>query len=144
MGNQRGRLHGPPWQDRGRGGENCSVSQHRYPKNTQLDRLARKDPPQAILFDRKLHDLIPAAIAENWAVMWSQRTHGCDFGANHCERHGVGEFPLGDATLAARLVNTACFRFSHPRLIVEYEEEPEPTLDQMIGFCLMALTRQPV
>jgi hypothetical protein len=55
-----------------------------------------------------------------------------------------GEFPLGDATLAARLVNTACIRFSHPRLIVEFEQVPEPTLDQMIGFCLTALTRQPV
>jgi hypothetical protein len=55
-----------------------------------------------------------------------------------------GEFPQGDATLAARLVNTACIRFSHPRLIVEFEQVPEPTHDQMIGFCLTALTRQPV
>jgi hypothetical protein len=52
-----------------------------------------------------------------------------------------GEFPLGDATLAARLVHLACLRFSHPRLIVEFEQKLEPTLDQMIGFCLVALSK---
>ncbi|HUI19990.1 MAG TPA: TetR/AcrR family transcriptional regulator [Methylocella sp.] len=97
------------------------------------------------MFDRKLHDLIEAAITENWAIM-----------RRHTERMAAimeqiiasgmesGEFPLGDASLAARLVNTACIRFCHPRLIVEYEQETEPTLDQMIGFCLVALTKQPV
>jgi hypothetical protein len=54
------------------------------------------------------------------------------------------EFPAGDAMLAARLIKTACIRFCHPRLIVEYEQKPEPTLNQMIGFCLAAITRQPV
>jgi hypothetical protein len=54
------------------------------------------------------------------------------------------EFQRGDATLASRLVNTACVRFSHPRLIEEFEQEPEPTSDQIIGFCLTALTKRPV
>jgi AcrR family transcriptional regulator len=97
------------------------------------------------MFDRKLHDLIDAAKSENWAIL-----------RRHNERmvlileqiiaNGMasGEFPLGDSTLAARLVNLACLRFSHPRLIVEFEQEAEPTLDQMTGFCLTALTRQPV
>ena len=97
------------------------------------------------MFDRKLHDLIDAAISENWAIM---RRHNERMAAilEQIIASGMasGEFPLGDATLAARLVNTACIRFSHPRLIVEYKEEPDPTLDQMIGFCLLALTRQPV
>ena len=96
-------------------------------------------------FDRKLHDLIDAAISENWAIM-----------RRHNERMATileqiiasgmasGEFPQGDATLATRLVNLACLRFSHPRLIVEFEQELEPTLDQTIGFCLAALTRQPI
>jgi AcrR family transcriptional regulator len=97
------------------------------------------------MFDRKLPDLIDAAITENWAIM-----------RRHTERMAAileqiiasgmasGEFPLGDATLAARLVNTACIRFSHPRLIVEYKQELEPTLDQMIDFFLTALTMRPV
>ncbi|HUZ91510.1 MAG TPA: TetR family transcriptional regulator [Methylocella sp.] len=96
------------------------------------------------MFDRKLHDLIEAAIAENWAIM---RRHN-ERMASILEQiiasgMASGEFPLGDAALAARLVNTACLRFSHPRLIVEFEQDTEPTLDQMIGFCLTALSRQP-
>ena len=94
------------------------------------------------MFDRKLHDLIDAAISENWAIM---RRHNERMAAilEQIIASGMasGEFPLGDATLAARLVNTACIRFSHPRLIVEFEEELEPTLDQMIGFCLASLSQ---
>jgi AcrR family transcriptional regulator len=94
------------------------------------------------MYDRKLHDLIDAAITENWAIM-----------RRHTERMAAileqiiaggmaaNEFPAGDAALASRLVNTACIRFCHPRLIVEYEQEPEPTLDQMIGFCLAGLAK---
>jgi AcrR family transcriptional regulator len=95
---------------------------------------------QRYMFDRKLHDLIDAAITENWAIM---RRHNERMAAilEQIIASGMasGEFPLGDATLAARLVSLACLRFSHPRLIVEFEQEPEPTLDQMIGFCLTAL-----
>ena len=91
-------------------------------------------------FDRKLHDLIDAAISENWAIM---RRHNERMAAilEQIIASGMasGEFPQGDATLAARLVNLACLRFSHPRLIVEFEQELEPTLDQMIGFCLTAI-----
>src|SRR5450631_3850678 len=94
------------------------------------------------MFDRKLHDLIEAAITENWAIMrrHTERMAGI---LEQIIANGMAsdEFPAGDAALASRLVNTACIRFCHPRLIVEYQQEPEPTLDQMIGFCLAALTR---
>ena len=96
------------------------------------------------MFDRKLHDLIDAAIIENWAIM---RRHNERMAAilEQIIASGMasGEFQRGDATLASRLVNTACVRFSHPRLIEEFEQEPEPTSDQIIGFCLTALTKQP-
>jgi len=96
-------------------------------------------------FDRKLHDLIDAAISENWVIM---RRHNERMAAilEQIIASGMasGELPQGDATLATRLVNLACLRFSHPRLIVEFEQELEPTLDQTIGFCLTALTRQPI
>jgi AcrR family transcriptional regulator len=94
--------------------------------------------------DRKLHELVEAAITENWAIM-----------AEHNQRMAAileqiiangmasGEFRQGDAGTTAQLVNTACIRFCHPRLMVEYDQKPEPTLDQMIDFCLSALTREP-
>jgi AcrR family transcriptional regulator len=91
-------------------------------------------------FDRKLHDLIDAAISENWAIM---RRHNERMAAilEQIIASGMasGEFPLGDATLATGLVYTACIRFRDPRLIVAFEQELEPTLDQMIGFCLTAI-----
>jgi AcrR family transcriptional regulator len=92
------------------------------------------------IMDRKLHDLIETATIENWVLM-----------LRHTERMTAileqiivsgmasGEFPVGDSALAARLVNSACIRFCQPRLIVECEQDPEPSLDQMIGFCLAAL-----
>jgi AcrR family transcriptional regulator len=97
------------------------------------------------MFDRKLHELIEAAVTENWAIM---REH------NHrmigmleliiASGMAAGEFHPGDAGLAARLVNTACIRFCHPRLMAEYEQEPEPALDHMLDFCVAALVREPV
>lgn len=113
-------------------------------KIRNLIETVEKTHRRQYISDRKLHDLIEAAISENWAIM-----------RRHSERMtalleqiiaggmAAGEFPSGDAALAALLVNTACIRFCHPRLIVEYEQETEPTLEQMIGFCLAALARQP-
>ena len=106
-----------------------------------LIRAVEKTHHKQHMFDRKLHNLVEAATFENWAIM---RRHNERMAAilEQIIASGMasGEFPLGDATFAARLVNTACIRFSHPRLIVEFEQELEPTLDQMIDLCLAVLT----
>ncbi len=96
------------------------------------------------MFDRKLHDLIDAAIIENWSIMHRHNERMAAI-LEQIIASGMasGEFQRGDSTLASRLVNTACVRFSHPRLIEEFKQEPEPTSDQIIGFCLTALTKQP-
>jgi AcrR family transcriptional regulator len=95
--------------------------------------------------DRKLHDLIEAAITDDWAVM-RRHTERMTAILEQIIADGMAsrEFTPGDAELAARFVNTACIRFWHPRLIVEYERDPEPTLDQILSFCLAALTEPPV
>jgi AcrR family transcriptional regulator len=94
--------------------------------------------------DRKLHELIAAAITENWTVMrkHNQRMAGI-LQQIIASGMAAGEFHPGDAALAARLVNTACIRFCHPRLMVDYEQESEPVLDQMVDFCLAALMPHP-
>ncbi len=94
--------------------------------------------------DRKLHELIAAAITENWMIMrkHNQRMTGI-LEQIIASGMAAGEFHPGDAALAARLVNTACIRFCHPRLMVEYEQELEPVLDQMVDFCLAALVPHP-
>jgi AcrR family transcriptional regulator len=90
--------------------------------------------------DQKLHELIAAAITENWPVMrkHNQRMAGI-LEQIIASGMAAGEFHPGDAALAARLVNAACIRFCHPRLMGKNEQEPEPVLDQMVDFCLAAL-----
>ena len=94
--------------------------------------------------DRELHELIEAAVTENWAIM-REHNHRMIGMLEQIIASGMtaGEFRPGDAALAARLVNTACIRFCHPRLMAEYEQEPEPALDHMLDFCLAALAREP-
>jgi AcrR family transcriptional regulator len=94
--------------------------------------------------DRKLHELIAAAITENWTIM-REHNHRMIGLLEQIIASGMaaGEFRPGVAALAARLVNTACIRFCHPRLMVEYEQESEPVLDQMVDFCLAALAPHP-
>ncbi|MGA7385117.1 MAG: TetR/AcrR family transcriptional regulator [Methylocella sp.] len=97
------------------------------------------------MFDRKLHELMEAAMTENWTIM-REHNHRMTGMLEQVIASGMaaGEFHAGDAALAARLVNTACIRFCHPRLMAEYEQEPEPALDHMLDFCLAALVREPV
>ena len=65
--------------------------------------------------DRKLHELIAAAITENWTIMrkHNQRMAGI-LEQIIASGMAAGEFHPGDAALAARLVNAACIRFCHP------------------------------
>jgi len=94
------------------------------------------------LSDRKLHELVEVAISENWSIM---NEHNQRMAAilEQVIASGMaaGEFRQGDAAVAARLVNAACIRFCHPRLIAEYDLAREVTFDRMVEFCLVALTR---
>jgi hypothetical protein len=51
----------------------------------------------------------------------------------------AGEFRAGDAALAAIRFVCACIRSCDPRLMAECAHDPDPTIDQMIDFCLAAL-----
>lgn len=89
----------------------------------------------------KLHSLLERAFKENWPIA-----------KDHIDRPttsigeiislGVryGELATDDSESAAILVRSACIQFWHPRLFVDRMEEPEPTLDQMMNFCLASLT----
>ncbi len=91
---------------------------------------------------RKLHYLLETAFSQNWPIA---RDHVEKITKLLCEiieqGHRDGEFAVSDCQLAAILVCSACMRFWHPRLVVEFAEEPEPTLDQTVDFCLTALAQ---
>jgi AcrR family transcriptional regulator len=94
------------------------------------------------LANPKLHDLVETAFNENWPVAndhVEKLTKVLTEIVSQGDREG--DFQVGDCDLAAILVRSACIRFHHPRLMVECAQEPEPTLDQMVDFCLAALTK---
>jgi AcrR family transcriptional regulator len=90
--------------------------------------------------DRKLHDMVEAALVENWPII-SDHIDRIDGAIEEIIRSGMesGEFAKGDAQLAARLVHTSCIRYCHPRLMVECADRPDPTSAQMVEFCIAAL-----
>ncbi len=90
--------------------------------------------------DRKLHDMVEAALDEQWPIVEQhiERIASC-LGRIIADGMASGEFAPGDPALAARLVRTACMRFCHPRLMVECADKAEPTIDQVVDFCLAAL-----
>lgn len=90
--------------------------------------------------NRKLHDMVEAALVENWPTI-SAHIDRIDAILAEVVADGMrdGEFASGDAARAAALVNIACVRYCHPRLIVECADRPEPSSAYMIDFCLAAL-----
>ncbi|ACK52627.1 transcriptional regulator, TetR family [Methylocella silvestris BL2] len=93
------------------------------------------------LFDPALHELIEIAFDESWpsAADHVQTIEKTLSGIISQGAH-TGEFRVNDSDLAAILVHNACVRFPHPRLIEERRRKTTPTLDQMMDFCLAAIT----
>ncbi len=89
------------------------------------------------LSDRKLRDMVEAALNENWPII----AENIDLMIEIVIACGMksGEFAAGDAKLAARLAHRACVRYRHPRMMVECAERPEPSGARMVDFCLRAL-----
>ncbi len=92
------------------------------------------------IVDRKLHDMVEAALVENWPII-NEHIYRIDEALERVILAGMqsGEFAAGDAKLAARLIHTACVRYLHPRLMLECAEWTEPSSAQMLDFCLRAL-----
>lgn len=90
--------------------------------------------------DRKLHDMVQAAMEENWPTI-DEHIHLMEaiFARVIASGMETGEFRAGDARLAAKLVGAACIRYCHPRVMVELQDYAEPTSGQMVEFCLAAL-----
>lgn len=90
--------------------------------------------------NRKLHDLLETAFSQNWRIAHDHIDKmTASLAAVIAEGNRAGEFAVADCELAAMLVRSASMRFWHPRLMVEFSQDPEPTLDEMVDFCLTAL-----
>jgi AcrR family transcriptional regulator len=92
--------------------------------------------------DRKLHEMVAVALSDNWPIVLTHIEHmGAVYGKIIADGVAKGEFEPCDIETAAKLVHTATIRFCHPRLMVECADGPSPTLDEMVTFCLKALSK---
>lgn len=97
---------------------------------------------QRFYTDRKLHNLLETAYNENWTIV-RKHTETVEALLTQIILQGIAaaEFERGDPHLLAVLVRSSCLRFCHPRVMAERAEEPEPTVDQTIDFCLNGLLK---
>jgi AcrR family transcriptional regulator len=123
-----------------------AIAHTNAPVMAKLDQLlaaVHRHNKMTLVKQRHMHDLIVAAMQENWAII---RTH-IDRMATIFEaiiREGVeaGEFDVEDATEAARAVQAAFAAFFHPILIehcVQHSEDTEADLRTQIRFIQKAL-----
>lgn len=116
------------------------------PAIAKLDRLltAVHDHNKTMLIrDKHMHDLIVAAMQENWATIKAHVERMVAI-LEAIIREGIeaGEFRVEDAAKAARAVRTAFTPFFHPALIehcVQHGEDTEAGLRDQIRFVLKAL-----
>ncbi|PBC02397.1 TetR family transcriptional regulator [Mesorhizobium sp. WSM3860] len=93
--------------------------------------------------EKRMHDLIVAAMRENWAIIKAHIERMLTiFEAIIREGIEAGQFKVEDPAEAARVVNTAFTAFLHPILIehrVQHGEDTEAGLREQIRFSLKAL-----
>ena len=92
----------------------------------------------------KLHELVETAFNEHWTIVY-EYDQKLDESLTKIISQGnrEGEFHVEDSDGVAILVHSTFLQFCHPRLMVECAEQPEPTVDQMVDFCIAALASGP-
>jgi AcrR family transcriptional regulator len=116
------------------------------PATAKLDQLltaVHHHNKTMLVRDKHMHDLIVAAMQENWATIKAHVERMVAI-LEAIIREGIeaGEFRVEDAAKAARAVRTAFTPFFHPALIercIQHGEDTEAGLRDQIRFILKAL-----
>jgi AcrR family transcriptional regulator len=112
-------------------------------KLDQLLTAVHRHNKMTLVKQRHMHDLIVAAMQENWATIKAHIERMMTiFEAIIREGVEAGEFDVEDAAEAARAVQSAFAAFFHPILIehcVQHGEDTEADLRTQIRFILKAL-----
>lgn len=95
---------------------------------------------ERFLAERKLHEMVEFALNEDWPIVEAHVRKIREFLAR-LVAEGVesGEFARIAPEQGAGLVQAATICYCHPRLMVECQDKPVPSCDEMIDFCLGAL-----
>ena len=92
--------------------------------------------------DRRMHDMVEAAMAESWQVIHAHIGR-VEAVLQRLVADGIadGHFAPRDPLVAARCIHSAVIRYCHPALIEQCVDEPGPTIDEMTDFLLAALAK---
>ncbi|PWS37899.1 TetR family transcriptional regulator [Falsiroseomonas bella] len=98
--------------------------------------------------ERRLHDMVTAAMAEHWGVV-ERFIHSCTTAIRHVLMDGIaaGEFAPCDAEATAKAIKQAGIAFIHPVLIAECmglgtpEEEMAADLDRLLALVVRGLRK---
>ncbi len=90
--------------------------------------------------DVQMHEMVAAAMRDSWPLV-QQHIFNIDQIVGELLRQGIaaGEFAACDVEIAARCICTSMMRFSHPGMMIECQDMPLPTIEQMTDFVLQAL-----
>jgi AcrR family transcriptional regulator len=90
--------------------------------------------------DDKLHELFEAAHNENWPIV-RKHLDRMDKLFARIIRQGMvaGEFRTRDTGIASIVIRSVCLKFCNSRSVSEDAQHTEPTIDQVVEFCLAAL-----
>ncbi|WP_237214424.1 TetR/AcrR family transcriptional regulator [Falsiroseomonas oryziterrae] len=96
--------------------------------------------------ERRLHDMVTAAMAEHWGVV-ERFIHACTTAIRHVLMDGMasGDFAKLDPEATAKAIKQASLAFMHPVMIAECvgrntsEEELAADLEQVIAMALRSL-----
>ena len=123
-----------------------AIARTNAPAMEKLDQLltaVHRHNKMTLVKARHMHDLIVAAMQENWAIIKAHIERMVTiFEAIIREGIEAGEFEVEDAAEAARAVMCAFMPFFHPILIehcVQHGEDAEEDLRGQIRFILKAL-----
>jgi AcrR family transcriptional regulator len=123
-----------------------SIARRQTPAAGRLTELfvAIETQTKSLFFnDRKMHDMVAAAMQEHWPVIASH-IRAVETAIRHIIMDGqaAGDFARLDPERAAKLVQSTTIGFSHPEVIAQCAEEDfVVAAEAMAGFCLRALRR---
>ncbi len=107
-----------------------------------LFRLLQEQTVELFFHERRMHDMVAAAIDEHWPVC-DRYVHGIEEAFIQLVQDGqaAGVFGGMDAEQAGRLMHGTCVLFTHPTLVQQCQDTKDlPALAQgMAEFCLRAL-----
>jgi AcrR family transcriptional regulator len=107
-----------------------------------LFRLLHEQTMAVFFHERRMHDMVAAALEEHWPVI-DEHIHAIDSAFRHIIMDGQaqGAFDAMDPDQAGRLLHATCPLFTHPTLVQQCAETKNlPGLaEAMAEFCLRAL-----